>query len=36
VGFLARAHEGAIVAGFPADDTEFSILRNIQAVGHGR
>ncbi len=29
-------HEGAIVAGFPADDTELSVLRNIQAVGYGR
>jgi len=29
-------YEGAIVAGFPADDTEFSVLRNIQAVGYGR
>ena len=25
-----------IVAGFPADDTELSVLRNIQAVGYGR
>ena len=29
-------YEGAIVAGFPADDTELSILQNIQAVGYGR
>ena len=29
-------YEGAIVAGFPADDTEVSVLRNIQAVGYGR
>jgi hypothetical protein len=29
-------YEGAIVAGFPADDTELSVLRNIQAVGYGR
>ena len=29
-------YEGAIVAGLPADDTELSVLRNIQAVGYGR
>jgi hypothetical protein len=29
-------YEGAIVAGFPADDTEVSVRRNIQAVGYGR
>ena len=29
-------YEGAIVAGFPADDTELSILQNIKAVGYGR
>jgi hypothetical protein len=29
-------YEGAIVAGFPTDDTELSVLRNIQAVGYGR
>ena len=29
-------YEGAIVAGFPADDTELAVLRNIQAVGYGR
>jgi len=29
-------YEGAIVAGFPADDTELSVLRNIRAVGYGR
>jgi non-reducing end alpha-L-arabinofuranosidase len=29
-------YEGAIVAGFPADDTELFVLRNIQAVGYGR
>jgi hypothetical protein len=28
-------YEGAIVAGFPADETELSVLRNIQAVGYG-
>ena len=29
-------YEGAILAGFPADDTELSVLRNIQAAGYGR
>jgi len=29
-------YEGAIVTGFPADDTELAVLRNIQAVGYGR
>jgi len=29
-------YEGTIVAGFPADDTELSVLRNIQAFGYGR
>jgi hypothetical protein len=29
-------YEGAVVAAFPADDTELSVLRNIQAVGYGR
>jgi non-reducing end alpha-L-arabinofuranosidase len=28
-------YEGAILAGFPADDTELSVLRNIQAVRYG-
>jgi len=27
-------YEGAIVAGFPADDTEAAVLRNIKAVGY--
>jgi non-reducing end alpha-L-arabinofuranosidase len=29
-------YEGAIVAGFPADDTELTVLQNINAVGYGR
>jgi len=29
-------YEGAIVAGFPSDDTEHSILENIRAAGYGR
>jgi hypothetical protein len=29
-------YEGAIVAGFPDDDTELAVLQNIQAVGYGR
>lgn len=29
-------YEGAIVAGFPADETEVAVLRNIQAAGYGR
>jgi hypothetical protein len=29
-------YEGAIVAGFPSDDTELSVLQNIQTVGYGR
>jgi len=29
-------YEGAIVAGFPADDTELAVLRNIQAAGYGK
>ena len=29
-------YEGAILAGFPADDTEMSVLQNIKAVGYGR
>lgn len=29
-------YEGAIVAGFPADDTELAVLRNIQTVGYPR
>jgi len=29
-------YEGAILAGFPADDTEVSVLQNIKAVGYGR
>jgi hypothetical protein len=29
-------YEGAIIAGFPADDTELAVLRNIQAIGYGR
>ena len=29
-------YEGAVVAGFPADDTELSVLRNIHEVGYGR
>jgi hypothetical protein len=29
-------YEGAILAGFPADDTELAVLRNIKAVGYGR
>jgi len=27
-------YEGAIVAGFPADDTEAAVLRNVKAVGY--
>jgi hypothetical protein len=29
-------YEGAIVAGFPSDDTERSVLQNIKAVGYGK
>jgi len=29
-------YEGAIVAGFPTDDAELAILRNVQAVGYGK
>ena len=29
-------YEGAIVAGFPADDTDHAVLQNIKAVGYGR
>jgi non-reducing end alpha-L-arabinofuranosidase len=29
-------YEGALLAGFPADDTEVAILRNIQAIGYGK
>ena len=29
-------YEGAIVAGYPADDTELAVLRNVRAVGYGR
>jgi non-reducing end alpha-L-arabinofuranosidase len=29
-------YEGAIVAGFPADDTENAVLHNVKAVGYGR
>ena len=29
-------YEGAIVAGFPADDTETAVLHNVKAVGYGR
>jgi len=29
-------YEGAIVAGFPADDTERAVLQNVKAVGYGR
>jgi non-reducing end alpha-L-arabinofuranosidase len=29
-------YEGAIVAGWPGEDTESAILRNIQAVGYGK
>jgi hypothetical protein len=29
-------YEGAIMAGFPADDTELSVLQNIKAVGYGK
>jgi hypothetical protein len=29
-------YEGAIVAGFPADDTELAVLQNVKAIGYGR
>jgi hypothetical protein len=29
-------YEGAVVAGFPADDTEHAVLQNVRAVGYGR
>ena len=29
-------YEGAIVAGFPAEDTDHAVLQNIKAVGYGR
>jgi hypothetical protein len=29
-------YEGAIVAGYPEDDTELAVLRNIAAAGYGR
>jgi len=28
--------QSAIVAGFPADDTDHAVLQNIKAVGYGR
>jgi hypothetical protein len=28
-------YEGAIVAGFPADDTELAVVQNIKALGYG-
>ena len=34
-GYSDRRTEGAMVAGFPADDTELAVLRNIQAARYG-
>jgi hypothetical protein len=28
--------EGAIVSGWPSDDTELAVMQNIQAVGYGQ
>jgi hypothetical protein len=29
-------YEGAIIAGFPDDDTELAVLRNVKAAGYGK
>lgn len=29
-------YEGAVVAGFPSDDVEHEVMRNVQAAGYGR
>jgi hypothetical protein len=29
-------YEGAIVAGFPAEDTDEAVLQNIKAVAYGQ
>ena len=35
-GSWGTFYEGAIIAGFPAEDTDHAVLQNIKAVGYGR